>query len=135
MGRSQEKDGDEIAGWNFTLNADKSRLVKEKSKLPILVTYEGGINKYSGLMELALECGLVVKPKNGWYAKVNEETGEIEEPNLRLKQTNTDEFWRSILDSKKFNDFVETKFKVAHNALQSQLSALADEDEEEFDDA
>lgn len=133
MGRSQEKDGDEIAGWNFTLNADKSRMVKEKSKFPILVTYAGGINKYSGLLDLAMECGMVVKPKNGWYAKVNQETGEIIEPNLRLKQLNTDEFWADILASKKFNDFVESRFKVAHNNLQAQIAAIAADEEEEED--
>lgn len=133
MGRSQEKDGDEIAGWNFTLNVEKSRMVKEKSKLPLLVTYAGGINKYSGLLDLAMECGMVVKPKNGWYAKVNQETGEIIEPNLRLKQLNTDEFWADILASKKFNDFVESRFKVAHNNLQAQIAAIAADEEEEED--
>lgn len=133
MGRSQEKDGDEIAGWNFTLNADKSRNVKEKTKFPLLVTYSGGINKYSGLMELAIECGMVVKPKNGWYAKVNPDTGEICEPNLRLKQTNTDEFWKSILESEKFLDFVEQKFKVSHNSLQQQIESIHEEDDTIFD--
>ena len=104
-------------------------MVKEKSKLPLLVTYSGGINKYSGLMELALECGMVVKPKNGWYAKVNPDTGEICEPNLRLKQTNTDEFWKSILESEKFLDFVEQKFKVSHNSLQQQIESIHEEEE------
>lgn len=137
MGRSQEKDGDEIAGWNFTLMADKSRLVKEKSKFPLLVTYEGGINKFSGLMELGLECGVTVKPKNGWYAKVDLETGEVLAPSLRLKQTNTEEFWADILASDKFNDFVEAKYRVSHNQLQTQLANLvgdvADEDLEDDD--
>jgi RecA/RadA recombinase len=32
VGRSQEKDGTEITGWNFTLNIEKSRFVKETEK-------------------------------------------------------------------------------------------------------
>jgi len=100
--RSQEKDGDEIAGWNFNITIDKSRYVKERTKLSMLVTYEGGISKYSGLMDLALECGLVSNAKKGWYAKVNTETGEIEDKSYRLKDTNTDDFWNPIINNKKF---------------------------------
>ena len=125
MGRSQEKDGDEIAGWNFTLNADKSRYVKEKSKLPLLVTYAGGIDPYSGLMDLALESGHVVKPKQGWYAKVNMATGEISDKNHRLKQTSCDSFWADILADEKFQEFVKAKFKVSHNSLLERVTDVS----------
>ena len=77
IGKSQEKDGTDIIGWNFTLNVDKSRYVKEKSKIPFLVTYEGGLNKWAGFLELCLESGHIIKPSNGWYNKVNRETGEV----------------------------------------------------------
>ena len=70
MGRAQEKDGTELAGYNFTINIDKSRYVREKSKFPLLVTFENGINKYSGLLDLAIELEFVVKPKVGWYSRV-----------------------------------------------------------------
>jgi RecA/RadA recombinase len=62
IGKSQEKDGTELAGWNFTLNVEKSRFVREKSKLTFRVLYESGIQKYSGLLDMALEAGLVQKP-------------------------------------------------------------------------
>ena len=77
MGRQQEKKGQEIEGYNFTLNVEKSRFVKEKSKLPISISFDTGINRWSGLLELALEMGWAVKPYNGWYQGVNKETGEI----------------------------------------------------------
>jgi len=70
IGRQQEKDGTEIVGYNFIINVEKSRYVKEKSKIPISVSFDGGISKYSGLLDLAIESGHVVKPTNGWYAKV-----------------------------------------------------------------
>ena len=108
-------------------------MVREKSQFFLEVTFEGGIDRFSGLLEIGLDTGFVVKPKNGWYAKVNQETGEIIEPNLRLKQLNTDEFWADILASKKFNDFVESRFKVAHNNLQAQIAAIAADEEEEED--
>ena len=63
LGRQQDKDGTEIQGYHFVINVEKSRYVKEKSKIPITVSFDGGINKWSGLLELAVEAGIVVKPK------------------------------------------------------------------------
>src|SRR6056300_489572 len=85
LGRQQDKDGSEIAGYHFVINIEKSRYVREKSKVPITVSYEGGINRWSGLMDIALELGYLHKPKVGWYALVDRETGEIQEPNMRAK--------------------------------------------------
>ena len=62
IGRQQEKEGTEIVGYNFIINVEKSRYVREKSKIPISVSFDGGISKYSGLLDLALESGHVVKP-------------------------------------------------------------------------
>ena len=42
IGRQQEKDGTEIVGYNFIINVEKSRYVKEKSKIPISVSFDGG---------------------------------------------------------------------------------------------
>ena len=71
IGRRQEKTGTEITGYDFVINVEKSRFVKEKSKIPISVSWEGGIEKWSGLTEVALDIGYVVKPKNGWYQAKN----------------------------------------------------------------
>ena len=77
LGRQQEKAGTEIVGYNFIINVEKSRFVREKSKIPVAVSFDGGIQKYSGLLDIALEGNFVSKPSNGWYAKVDQETGEI----------------------------------------------------------
>lgn len=113
IGKSQEKDGTDIIGWNFTLNVDKSRYVKEKSKIPFLVTYEGGLNKWAGFLELCLESGHIIKPSNGWYNKVNRETGEVIGLKVREKDTYTKEFMEPILNDPEFKKFIENKFKVA----------------------
>jgi hypothetical protein len=113
IGRSQEKDGTEVSGYNFTINIDKSRFVKEKSKLAFSVNFDAGINKWSGLMDLALECGLVKKPSNGWFSHVDAETGEISDKKWRMADTNSKEFWLPVLQQKAFQDFVEQKFKLA----------------------
>jgi len=122
IGRSQEKDGTEITGWNFTLNIEKSRFVKEKSKLAIQVSYDEGINPFSGLLDMAIESGHVTKPKNGWYNK----TGETK--NVREKDTNTYEFWNSIVEDETFKEFVKGKYML------TTKRAMIDETEAEGDE-
>ena len=126
LGRQQEKDGTEVMGYNFIINIEKSRHVKEKSKIPVSVSFNGWINKNSGLIDLALESGNVIKPKNGWYAIVNMETGEISEKSYRLKELESNkDFFEKLLKDKHFNEFVEKRFKLgaaqhSHSYIQNE---------------
>jgi len=113
IGRAMEKDGTDLVGYNFTINVEKSRFVKEKSKLPFLVRFDGGIDKFSGLLDLALESGHVIKPKVGYYNRVNKETGECDEKGTREKETHNVEWWKPILSDKTFHDFVQNKYQLA----------------------
>lgn len=117
VGRQQEKEGTDVAGYNFIINIDKSRFVREKSKIPINVMFEGGISKYSGLIEMAMEAGLVHKPSMGWYSRIDLSTGEIEPKKWRLKQTNTKEFWDPILQSQEFQEWVKNNYQIANKAI------------------
>jgi RecA/RadA recombinase len=112
LGRQQEKEGTEVVGYNFIINVEKSRYVKEKSKIPVSVSFDGGISKWSGLLDIALESGHVIKPSNGWYSKVNLETGEVEEKKWRIKDTDSKEFWMPLLTQKSFYDFVKDRYSV-----------------------
>ena len=129
LGRQQEKDGTEITGYNFIINVEKSRYVREKSKIPINVSFEGGINKYSGILDLAMEAGLVCKPSNGWYAKVDQETGEILEKK-RFDATQTAEFMESILNDEKFQEFVRKKYEIAYSSIMGETPVLESEEDE-----
>jgi RecA/RadA recombinase len=111
IGRQQEKDGTDIIGYNFIINVEKSRFVREKSKIPVEVTFEGGISTWSGLLDVALEGGFVIKPSNGWYSKKGQEQ------KVRLKDTYTKEFWMPILTSKEFREFIEARYKMASNDM------------------
>jgi len=116
IGRQQEKDGTEVTGYNFIINVEKSRYVKEKSKIPVSVSFDGGISTWSGLLDLAIESKHVVKPKNGWYQRVDTD-GVIEEKNYREKDTDTKDFWMPILKQKSFRDFIENKYRVASGEI------------------
>lgn len=108
VSRSQEKDGSDLVGYNFTINIEKSRFVKEKSKLTFQVKFDEGIMKYSGLMDIALETGYVVKPKNGWYQKYNEDKM------YRFDATNSPEFWDSLLEDDGFKVAISYKYKLSN---------------------
>jgi hypothetical protein len=121
IGRQQEKVGTEVEGYNFIINVEKSRFVKEKSKIPINVTWEGGINQSSGFLEAALMGGYVVKPKAGWYMAKNPETGEELSGNLRAKQLDN-EFWQIILHRTDFISWIEKKYKISSGPILQESS-------------
>jgi len=128
LGRQQEKDGTEIVGYNFIINVEKSRYVKEKSKIPISVSFDGGIQKYSGLVDIAIEGKFVSKPSPGWYAKVDQKTGEIGDK-VRFDATQTDEFWQPLLKSESFKEFVNEKYGIAYGNIMGETPVLEEVDE------
>jgi RecA/RadA recombinase len=123
LGRQQEKEGTEIVGYNFIINVEKSRHVREKSKIPVNVTFDGGINKYSGLLDIALEGNFVQKPSNGWYAKVDQETGELGDKK-RYDATQTEEFWKDLLSSEKFGEYVRKKYEISYGSIMGNVNVL-----------
>jgi len=128
LGRRQNKVGTEVQGYDFVINVEKSRYVREKKIIPISVTWEGGIDAYSGLLDVALAGEFVVKPKNGWYAKVDPETGEIDGKNFRQKEL-TKDFWYDIINSDKFKNFVETQYKMGVDLKDFEQVSIIEEDE------
>lgn len=131
IGRQQEKDGKDVTGYNFIINVEKSRFVKEKSKIPIEVSWDKGISKWSGLMDMALESGHVIKPKVGWFQKVDMETGEILDKNYRMADTYDFSFWHPILICQKFNEFIEKKYAVAAGSIMQNEDIIDDLELEE----
>jgi RecA/RadA recombinase len=115
IGRQQDKVGTEIKGYHFVINVEKSRYVKEKSKIPISVSWDGGVSTNSGMLDIALDGNYVAKPSNGWYCRVDRDTGELVEPKVREKETLTDEFWLPILRDTDFKEYVKNKFMIGGN--------------------
>ena len=113
IGRRQEKVGTDIRGYHFIINVEKSRFVKEKSKIPISVTWDGGIEKYSGLLQVALGGNYVAKPSNGWYQLVDKDTGELVGAKYREKDTLSVEFWDPIFNGTDFKEFIKSYYTIA----------------------
>ncbi len=111
ISKSQEKEGKELVGWNFNITIDKSRYVKEKSKLSFQVNYKSGISKWSGMLELGIESGFI-KQSGAWYQIYNFETGEMEEAKIRSKDING-QFFKQLINNENFKSFIEKKYQMS----------------------
>ena len=116
LGRRQNKKGTEVTGYDFVINVEKSRYVKEKSKIPISVSWEGGVQKWSGLLDIAMQGQYVAKPSNGWYSRVDRETGELFESKVREAATLEEEFWKPIFEETDFKEYLKQAYQIGGNA-------------------
>lgn len=130
--KAMERDGSDLAGFKFTLVAEKSRGVREKSKFPLTVLFGSGINKFSGLLDLSLELGFVEKPKNGWYSRVID--GVREEKSWRANATNCDEFWNVVLNDPAFEAACNKRYKLSKDEIDESNVEEHLDDDLEFDD-
>ena len=120
LGRQQEKEGTEITGYNFVINVDKSRYVREKSKIPITVSFEGGIKKWSGLLDVALEGNYIAKPSNGWYQLVDRSTGELVGTKMRMKDIEDNkDIWLDLFENTDFPTYIKRRYSLTTNSMVS----------------
>lgn len=121
LGRRQNKTGTEVTGYDFVINVEKSRYVREKSKIPVSVSWDGGVQRYSGLLDLGIAGGFVIKPSNGWYVRVDKSTGEMVGSKLREKETMTPEFWDPIFKETDFKEFVRSSYQIGGESMELDL--------------
>lgn len=134
ISKSQDKNSaGDLEGFKFTINIEKSRFVREKSKLPFTVSYSTGINKWSSILDLAVESGDAVKPSNGWYQLVDNTTGEMIGSKIRAKDAETEQFLGVVLERQSFREFVENKFKLMSSHVEDELEDIGEDTDDEFD--
>ena len=126
LGRRQQKKGTEVTGYEFVINVEKSRYVKEKSKIPITVTWEGGVAQWSGLLDVGLAGGYVQKPSNGWYEAIDPSTGEVLSGKKREAETLEKEFWDVVFEKTDFKEFIKKSYTIGHKS-EIDMDALVDE--------
>ena len=126
IGRAQEKDGTDLSGYTFTLNVEKSRDVREKSKLKFKVLFETGIVKYSGLLDIGIACGKVLKPSMGWYSRVI--NGQQEDKKWRARDAETKEFWEPLLKDEEFKEACKKLYKLVSTKVESDTATEIEDD-------
>jgi recA bacterial DNA recombination protein len=120
VGRQQDKDGASgpVTGYHFVINIEKSRYVQEKSKIPITVSFEGGIKKWSGLADIAIDLKFITSTSKGWYSLTDPETGEVIGDKMRWDDFADDgTFWAKMLANKAFAEAVKRKYSLGEGSL------------------
>ena len=137
----KEKDKDKnILGKVITAGVAKGRSAKEFVKTQYLILHAGGISPYYGLLDEAIDCGIVYKPKPGYYARigydvqVDKETGELGKPERIWKESELycAKFWIPLYKDETFRHYVEAKFafedQVLINASEDIMKLMEKED-------
>lgn len=137
----KEKDKDKnILGKVITAGVAKGRSAKEFVKTQYLILHAGGISPYYGLLDEAIDSGIVYKPKPGYYARigydvqVDKETGELGKPERIWKESELycAKFWIPLYKNETFRHYVEAKFafedQVLINASEDIMKLMEKED-------
>ena len=142
--KDKDKEGN-ILGKIITAQVKKGRAAKEFVKTKYLILHNGGVSPYYGLLDEAVECGEVYKPKPGYYSRTNFDVDKTTgEPTKMWKEDElyNKDFWIPIYQTENFRHFVEAKFAFEDQELISSSenvlamingktpAPVADEDEE-----
>lgn len=111
--KAKDKEGN-IYGKVITAGVKKGRAAKEFAKTKFLIEHSGGINPYFGLLDDAVESGVVIKPKAGRYTRPVYDTDGRE---WKEEELYCAAFWMPIYQDENFNRFCEAKFAFAESSL------------------
>lgn len=121
VGRQQEKDSSKnLIGYNFIINVEKSRYVREKTKIPITVLRTGGVMKWSGLFDIAVEGNFISRVNSKVYALVDP-SGQVTDTKFSRSEVENDgKFWQKIFQTTKFSEYITSAYKVSAGNLISE---------------
>lgn len=87
------KEGTDVKGVRITAETTKSRFTQLGRKVTLHVPYDRGIDPVDGLLELAIEAGLVDDNTKGWY-KIYPGT----EDEIKFRAKDFDKHYKEIFD-------------------------------------
>lgn len=112
IGKNKLKEKDEHTGYKFLIKMYKSRDIKDNAVFPITVRFEGGIAKWSGMDELALQLGIIQKCRIGKSSGYTYQPIEGNPIQILERDVDTDDaFWERILKETDFEYRVECLYQ------------------------
>jgi len=96
----------ETVGFDFKIKVEKSRFVKQDRKIPITVSFDSGIDKWSGILAMALDLGYVVRPTVQTYAFAN-----AKDKTWKLKEID-DAFYTNLMENTDFPLAVQKEYTL-----------------------
>lgn len=104
---SKNKDSQQdTVGFDFNIKIEKSRFIKQESKIPITVSFDSGIDKWSGLLDLGVDAGYIIRPSKQSYSLASDPNSEYS----RKQLIGNDEFFKKLLENTDFPKWVEREF-------------------------
>lgn len=133
IGRRQDKDTKGHHGYEFIINIEKSRFIREGKKIPITVNFENGIKKWSGLTELAENGGFITKVTAQSYQITDPETGEILSDEKYKSKTliDNDELWEHLLKNSKLPQYIHNYYSLTPSEIEEKFEEEIEKYEEE----
>lgn len=105
-GKEKVKKKTELVGFDFKIRIEKSRFLKQGTIIPITVSYEEGIDKWSGLLDLGIESGYITRPTLQTYA-----LSSNPEDTYKKSEIN-DEFYNRLLKDTDFPLWIEKEYTL-----------------------
>lgn len=114
LSRVKEKNSDnEVTGFTFNMKIMKSRSAKEDTKVPITVSWEGGIHKWSGMTVIADALGIIEETKISRSKAYKFVTKSGKELIVKASELDThDEFWTTVLKESNLRQLIENTYTV-----------------------
>lgn len=119
--RSQVKEDGALSGWSFNYSTMKSRYVQEKSKFSVVVKYDGGIEQFSGIFDLALESGFLTSPTQGFYS-INLPGYDAERKHRRKALEEDVSLMNDLLKNNSFKEYCRQKYALEAGAMFTEES-------------
>lgn len=92
----------DIVGINIKTEVTKTRFTKLGGKTVIPLNYEKGYEPHAGLLDMAVDAGIVNK-KGGWYSYINSDGEDV-----KFQQSKFGEHYLNLFDFDTEADIVET---------------------------
>lgn len=122
--RNDEKD---VTGSIIHVKMEKSRLSREQTKCDTLIRFDGGLDRYYGLLDYAVEAGMVKKVSTRY--QFPDGTKAFEKAiNKNPEQFYTEEFLREL------DTYMQTQFTYTAGTDVSEDAATADHTEDSDND-
>ena len=78
LSKAQYKVGGELRGAKITATLNKSRFTKEKLKCHVLLHHESGLDRYYGLVDIAISAGIFIKKGKKIFTSEDDKKGVFE---------------------------------------------------------
>lgn len=112
--KAAERDKDKtLIGHTFNLRVYKSRKCRPGVIIPVTVLFEGGVDKYSALLDIAIDGKFIKKP-NAVTVSYNGAEAKTTSPVVN-------EWLEELLDNQEFKDYVEKTYRLVGNSLFGQI--------------